>query len=49
MFIFLELVNEEEDKNDEQVAQNHMSAAIKEKILEEDELWGRYNVSYLIH
>ena len=49
MFIFLELVNEEEDKNDELVAQNLMLAAIIEKTLEEDELWGRYNVSYLIH
>ena len=49
IFVFLELVNEEEDKNDELVAQNNMLVAITNKFLEEDELWGRYNVSYLIH
>ena len=49
IFVLLELVNEEEDKNNELVAQNLMLVAIEEKTLEEDELWGRYNVSYLIH
>ena len=32
MFVFLELVNEDEDKNDELVAQNHMLAAITKEI-----------------
>ena len=48
MFILLELVNEDKDKNNELEEQNHMLAALEEKNLEEDELWGRYNVSYLI-
>ena len=38
MFVFLELVNEEEDKNNEMMAQNLMLVAIIEKILEEDKL-----------
>ena len=42
-------MNEEEDKKDEIVAQNLMLEAIIEKSLEEDELSGIYNVSYLIH
>ena len=37
MVVSLELVNEEEDKNNELVAQNLMLAAIIEKTLEEDE------------
>ena len=49
IFVLLEYVNKEEDKNNEMVAQNLMLVAIEEKTLEEDELWGRYNVSYLIH
>ena len=49
MAILLELVDEEEDKNNELVAQNLMLVAIEEKTLEEDKLWGRYNVSYLTH
>ena len=49
MFILLELVNKEKDKKNDLEAQNLMLAAIEEKTLEEDELWGRYNVSYLIH
>ena len=49
MFVLLELVNEEKDKSNELEAQNLMLAEIEEKTLEEDELWGRYNVSYLIH
>ena len=49
MAILLELVNEEEDKNNELEAQNLMLVAIEEKTLEEDKLWVRYNVSYLIH
>ena len=40
MFFLLELVNEEKDKNNELEAQNIMFAAIEEKTLEEDELWG---------
>ena len=42
-------MNEEKDKNDELVAQNHMLVKITEKSLEEDELRGGYNVSYPIH
>ena len=38
MFIFLELLNEKEDKNNELVAHNLMLVAIIEKNLEEDEL-----------
>ena len=49
MVVLLELVNEEEDKNNDLEAQNLMLVAIEEKTLEEDELWGRYNVSYLTH
>ena len=47
--ILLELVNEKEDKNNVLEAQNLMLVAIEEKTLEVDKLWGRYNVSYLIH
>ena len=47
--VLLELVNEEEDKNNLLEAQNLMLAAIEEKNLEEDKLSGRYNVSYLTH
>ena len=36
MIVFLELVNEEEDKNNVLEAQNLMSAALEEKTLEED-------------
>ena len=49
MFVLLELVNEKKDKNNELEEQNLMLVAIEEKTLEEDELWGRYNVSYLTH
>ena len=49
MAIFLELVDEEEDKNNVLEAQNLMLISLEEKNLEEDELWGRYNVSYLTH
>ena len=49
MFVLLELVNEEKNKNNELEAQNLMLVAIEEKTLEGDKLWGRYNVSYLIH
>ena len=49
MFVLLELVNEEKDKNNELEAQNLMLAEIEEKTLEGDELIGRYNVSYLTH
>ena len=45
MAILLELVNKEEDKNNELEAQNIMLVVLEEKTLEEDELWGRYNVS----
>ena len=38
MFVLLELVNEEKDKNNELEAHNLMLAAIEEKTLEEDEL-----------
>ena len=38
IFVLLELVNEEEDKNNEIVAHNLMLAATEEKTLEEDEL-----------
>ena len=41
MFVLLELMNEEEDKNNELEAQNLMLAALEEKTLEGDELWGR--------
>ena len=47
MAIFLELVDEEENKNNVLEAQNLMLMALEEKNLEGDELWGRYNVSYL--
>ena len=49
MFVLLELVNEQKDKNNELEAQNLMLVELEEKTLEEDELWGRYNVSYLTH
>ena len=49
MAILLELVNEEEDKNNELEAQNLMLTTLEEKNLEGDKLWGRYNVSYLTH
>ena len=38
MFVLLELVNEQKDKNNELEAQNLMIAAIEEKTLEGDEL-----------
>ena len=49
MVILLELVNKEKDKNNELDAQNLMLVALEEKNLQEDKLWGRYNVSYLAH
>ena len=49
MAILLELVNKEEDKKNVLEVQNLMLVALEEKNLEEDELWGRYNVSYLTH
>ena len=49
MFVLLELVNEEEDKNNELEAHNLILVALEEKTLEGDKLWGRYNVSYLTH
>ena len=49
MAILLELENKGEDKNNVLEAQNLILAALEEKTLEEDELWGRYNVSYLTH
>ena len=49
MAILLELLNEEEDKDNVLEAQNLMLMALEEKILEGDVLWGRYNVSYLTH
>ena len=49
MAILLELVNKEEDNDNLLEAQNLMLAAIEEKTLEEDELWGGYNVSYPTH
>ena len=49
MAIFLELVDEEEDKDDVLEAQNLMLIALEENNLEEDKMWGRYNVSYLTH
>ena len=49
MAIFLELVDEEEDKNNVLEAQKLMLAALEKKTLEGDELWGIYNVSYLTH
>ena len=49
MVVLLELVNEEEDKYSELEAQNLMLAELEEKTLEEDKLWGRYNVSYLTY
>ena len=49
MAIFLELVDEEEDKDNVLVAQNFKLMALEEKNLEGDVLWGRYNVSYLTH
>ena len=41
MFVILEHVNKEKDKNNEMEAQNLMLSAIEEKTLEEEELWGR--------
>ena len=38
MFVFVELVNEEEDKKNELEAQNLMLVVIEEKNLEGDEL-----------
>ena len=38
MFVLLELVNEEKDKNNELKAQNLLLATIEEKTLEEYEL-----------
>ena len=49
MAIFLELVEAEEDKDNVLVAQNFKLTALEDKNLEEDILWGRYNVSYLTH
>ena len=49
MAIFLELVDKEEDKNNVLDAQNLMLVALERKNQEKDELWGRYNVSYLTH
>ena len=49
MAILLELENKEEDKNNVLEAHNLTLAALEEKTLEEDESWGRYNVSYLTH
>ena len=47
--ILLELVDEEEDKDNVLEVQNLMLMALEEKNLEGDKLWGRYNVSYLTH
>ena len=49
MAIFLELVDEEEDKDDVLEAQNLMLMTLEENNLEEDKMWGGYNVSYLTH
>ena len=49
MAIFLELVDEKEDKDDVLEAQNILLMALEENNLEEDKMWGRYNVSYLTH
>ena len=49
MVILLELVDKKEDKINVLEEQNLMLAALEKKNLEEDELWGRYNVSYLTH
>ena len=49
MAIFLELVDKEEDKDDVLEAQNLMLTALEENNLEEDKMWGRYNVPYLTH
>ena len=49
MAIFLEIVDEEEDKDNVLEAQNLMLMVLEEKNLEGDVLWGRYNVSYLTH
>ena len=49
MTIFLELVDEEEDKNNVLEEQKLMLVALEKKTLEGDKLWGRYNVSYLTH
>ena len=49
MAIFLELVDEEEDKDDVLEAHNLMLTTLEENNLEEDKMWGRYNVSYLTH
>ena len=49
MAILLELVDEKEDKINVLEAQNLMLVALEEKNLEGEELWGRYNVSYLTH
>ena len=45
----LELVNEEEDKKNVLEAHNLMLVALEEKPREENELCGKYNVSYLTH
>ena len=49
MAILLELVKKEGDKNNVLEPQNLILVALEEKTLEEDELWGRYNLSYLTH
>ena len=49
MAILLELVDEEEDKDNVLEAQNLMLIALEENNLEEDKMWGRYDVSYLTH
>ena len=49
MAIFLELVDKEEDKNNVLEAQNLMLMELEENNLEEEKMWGRYNVSYLTH
>ena len=49
MFVLLELVNKKKDKNNELEPQNLMLVALEVKNLEGDKLWGRYNVSYVIH
>ena len=49
MAILLELVDEKKDKINVLEAQNLMLVELEEKNLEGDELWGRYNVSYLTH
>ena len=49
MAIFVELVDEEEDKDNVLEAQNLRLTTLEENNLEEDKMWGRYNVSYLTH